>query len=93
MKNDSLGDRIKSSYESRSQTHLPRRTYTMIRLDGRAFHSFLKGCKKPYDLELMSDMDNTAKYLCENIQGCRMGYVQSDEITLILSDFCTNYIY
>lgn len=90
MKNDSLGDRMKN-YEGRSQSHLPRRTYTMLRLDGKAFHTFTKGLKRPYDLELMSDMDNTAKYLCENIQGCKFGYVQSDEITLVLTDFDTIY--
>lgn len=27
------------------------------------------------------------KYLCENIQGCVLGYTQSDEITLILVDY------
>lgn len=90
MKNDSLSDKMKN-YEGRSQSHLPLRTYTMLRLDGKAFHTFTKGLKRPYDLELMSDMDNTAKYLCENIQGCKFGYVQSDEITLVLTDFDTIY--
>jgi tRNA(His) 5'-end guanylyltransferase len=87
MKNDSLGDRIKNNYEGRSQTYLPRRTYTIIRIDGKAFHSYTKSCKRPYDLELIEDMDNTAKYLCENIQGCKLAYVQSDEISLVLTDF------
>lgn len=27
------------------------------------------------------------KYLCENIQGCVLGYTQSDEVTLILVDY------
>lgn len=88
MIKDALGDRMKN-YEGRSQTYLPRRTYTMIRLDGKAFHSYTKHCKRPYDLDLMSDMDNTAKYLCENIQGCKIAFVQSDEITLVLIDFET----
>ena len=88
MIKDSLGDRMKN-YEGRSQTYLPLRTYTMIRLDGKAFHTYTKGCKRPFDVELMSDMDNTAKYLCENIQGCKLAYVQSDEITLVLGDFTT----
>ena len=86
MNKDSLGDRMKNDYESRSQTYLPRRTYTMLRLDGKAFHTFTKHCKRPYDLDLMSDMDETAKYLCENIQGCKLAYVQSDEISLLLRD-------
>jgi tRNA(His) guanylyltransferase len=86
MKSDNLGDRMKN-YERRSQSLLPRRTHTMIRLDGKAFHTYTKHCKRPYDLGLMRDMDNTAKYLCENIQGCKLAYVQSDEITLALTDF------
>ena len=32
-------------------------------------------------------MQETMKYLCENIQGCVLGYTQSDEITLILVDY------
>lgn len=34
-------------------------------------------------------MQETMKYLCENIQGCVFGYTQSDEITLILIDYQT----
>ncbi len=89
MKKDSLGDRMKNNYENRSQLNLPRRTYTVIRLDGKAFHSYTRGLVRPYDTNLMEDMDETAKYLCENIQGCKFAYVQSDEITLVLTDFDT----
>ena len=46
---DSLGDRMKEFYENRSKTYLTRRTPVIIRLDGKAFHSFTKGFKKPYD--------------------------------------------
>ena len=34
-------------------------------------------------------MNQTMKYLCENIQGCKLGYTQSDEITLLLTDYDT----
>ena len=84
---DALGDRIKSQYEARSQTYLPRRTYTMIRLDGCHFHTYTKKLVKPFDWEFIYDMNETAKYLASNIQGCKIAYVQSDEITLLLSDF------
>jgi tRNA(His) guanylyltransferase len=84
---DSLGDRMKNNYEMRSQSYLPRRTYTMIRLDGRAFHTYTRGLARPFDNDLMCDMDLTAKFLCENIQGCKFAYVQSDEISLVLTDF------
>lgn len=84
---DSLGDRIKGHYEARAQSYLPRRTYTLIRLDGKAFHTYTRGCERPYDQGLMDDMDATAKALCEQIQGAKLAYVQSDEITLVLTDF------
>jgi tRNA(His) 5'-end guanylyltransferase len=32
-------------------------------------------------------MQDTMKYLCENVQGCVLGYCQSDEITLVLVDY------
>lgn len=84
---DALGDRIKNQYESRTKYFLPRRTYTLIRLDGKAFHTFTKGFERPYDERLMAAMDYTTKMLCENVQGCKLGYVQSDEISLLLTDF------
>lgn len=66
---------------------LMRRTPVIIRVDGRAFHTFTKGFQKPFDEVLMSAMQDTMKYLCENIQGCVLGYTQSDEITLVLTDY------
>lgn len=83
---DKLGDRMKD-HESRARIYLPRRTNTMIRLDGKAFHTYTKNCKKPFDDGLMEDMDCTAIALCEEIQGVKLGYVQSDEITLWLTDY------
>lgn len=88
-KKDSLGDRMKENYENRSKTYLVRRTPVIIRLDGKAFHTFTKGMKKPYDEIFHNAMNATMKYLCENIQGCKLGYTQSDEITLLLTDYDT----
>ena len=84
---DDLGKRMKEFYEIRTRTFLPRRTYTIIRIDGKAFHTYTRGLKRPFDDGLIEDMDLTTKYLCENIQGCKLGYVQSDEISLLLTDF------
>jgi tRNA(His) 5'-end guanylyltransferase len=86
--NDSLGDRMKD-YESRTGHMLMRRTYTIIRLDGKAFHTYTKGFKRPFDTGLMRIMDQTAQKLCESIQGAKMAYVQSDEISILLTDFET----
>ena len=88
-KKDSLGDRMKENYENRAKTYLTRRTPVIIRLDGKAFHTFTRGMKKPYDEIFHNTMNTTMKYLCENIQGCKLGYTQSDEITLLLTDYDT----
>lgn len=85
--NDALGDRMKEYYENRTRVSLPRRTYTIIRIDGKAFHTYTKGLKRPFDTDLIEDMNNTTKYLCEHVQGVKLGYVQSDEISLVLTDF------
>ncbi|MES2463940.1 MAG: tRNA(His) guanylyltransferase Thg1 family protein [Armatimonadota bacterium] len=84
---DPLGDRMKADYESRTRYYLPRRTYTLIRVDGKAFHQYTKGCERPYDLGLMEDMDAAAVALCQNIEGARLAFVQSDEISVLLTDF------
>lgn len=85
--NDELGKRMKEYYENIPKTKLMRRTPVAIRIDGKAFHTFTKGFKKPFDDILINSMQETMKYLCENIQGCVFGYTQSDEITLILIDY------
>ena len=85
--NDELGKRMKMFYEQIPKTKLMRRTPVCIRLDGKAFHSFTRGFKRPFDEVLIQSMEDTMQYLCENIQGVVIGYHQSDEITLILQDY------
>lgn len=83
---DSLGDRMKG-YENISRIYLTRRTPIIIRIDGKAFHSFTRGFARPFDDVLIKSMQDTAKYLCENIMGCKLAYTQSDEISLLLVDY------
>lgn len=85
--NDELGTRMKEFYEGVPKTRLVRRMPVAIRIDGKAFHTFTRGFQKPFDEILVKSMQDTMKYLCENIQGCVLGYTQSDEITLILVDY------
>ena len=85
--NDDLGTRMKEYYEQIPKTKLMRRTPVICRIDGKAFRSFTKGFKRPFDEILIQSMQKTTKYLCENIQGCVLGYTQSDEITLVLVDY------
>lgn len=89
MKKDSLGDRMKSHYENIPKTRLTRREPVIIRIDGKAFHTFTRGFQRPFDDILIESMQETMKYLCENIQGCKMGYCQSDEISLLITDYET----
>lgn len=87
MNKDNLGDRMKENYENRAKTQLLRRTPVIIRLDGKAFHTFTRGFKKPFDNILTEAMQQTMLTLCKEIQGCVLGYTQSDEITLVLTDY------
>ena len=87
MFKDELGTRMKKYYEEVPKIKLMRRTPVIIRIDGRSFHSFTKKFQKPFDELLIKAMQETTKYLCENIQGCVLGYTQSDEISLLLVDY------
>ena len=84
---DDLGKRMKTFYEQVPKTKLMRRCPVAVRIDGKSFHTFTKNFQKPFDEVLIKTMQDTMKYLCENIQGCVLGYTQSDEITLILVDY------
>jgi tRNA(His) guanylyltransferase len=54
MKKYSIGNRMKENYENRYRFQLTRRTPVIIRLDGKAFHTFTKGLEKPFDLTLQT---------------------------------------
>lgn len=82
---DLFGDRMKQ-YESINNTYLIPKLYTVIRLDGKAFSTYTKQFKKPFDNDLIKLMDETAIYLCSNIQGAKFAFVQSDEISIYISD-------
>lgn len=84
---DQIGDRMKLFYEDRTRYALMRKAYTIIRIDGKAFHTYTKGLKRPFDDQLMDDMDVTAAYICQNIQGAKFAFVQSDEISVLITDF------
>lgn len=85
--NDELGKRMKENYEQVPKYRLTRRTPVIIRIDGKAFHTFTRGFQRPFDEVLRRSMTRTMEYLCNNIQGCIFGYTQSDEISLVLSDY------
>ena len=85
-KKDSLGDRMKT-YEAVSKNYLVRRAPVCIRLDGKSFHTFTRGLDRHFDSKFTELMQSTMLSFCNEIQGCVLGYTQSDEITLILIDY------
>jgi tRNA(His) guanylyltransferase len=87
MSHDSLGDRMKEKYEKISHNTLTGRMPTIIRVDGRAFHTLTKNRQKPFDDYLMDCMNRTAIALCKEIQGACISYVQSDEISVLINDY------
>lgn len=87
-KTDSLGDRMKG-YEDTFRHYLPGRMPAIVRVDGKAFHTFTRGLQKSFDHSFVNAMWNTAIKLCEELQGVKLAYWQSDEISLLLTDYDT----
>lgn len=85
----SLGDRMKSYYENISRIYLTRRTPVILRIDGKAFHTLTKRLKlkRPFDEGFIASINDTMVKLCENIQGAKLGYCQSDEISILITDY------
>lgn len=71
MDTSALAKRMKK-YEAVPKNTLIRRTPVIIRVDGRAFHTFTKGFQKPFDDVLMRVMQDTMKHLCDQIQDMLM---------------------
>lgn len=82
---DSLGDRMKR-YENCYRIELPRRMPVIVRIDGRAFHTFTRGFQKPFDNLMVRTMQHVALDLAKEVAGCKLAYVQSDEISLLVTN-------
>lgn len=77
-------------YRGLSDYKLLPNSYVIIFLDGRSFSHMVKNkFLKPFDDDFIRMMNETAKYVCKNVQGCKFAFVQSDEISLVLTDFDT----
>lgn len=85
----SIGDRIKA-YEACSAPRLSPNAPVIIRVDGRAFHTFTRGMRRPFDHVLMKVMVDAAVETAREMQGFKLGYVQSDEATFLLTDYDTH---
>jgi tRNA(His) 5'-end guanylyltransferase len=94
MDKTSLGDRMKG-YEGVTRSKVMRRTPTIIRIDGKAFHTWTKHLKhidpklenEPFSDVMHRCMMSTTKQLVDNMQNAVLGYTQSDEISILLNDW------
>lgn len=84
----SLGFRMKQ-WEHEYRRAVPSPSYLLLRLDGRSFHTFTRHLDRPFDVDLMEAMDQTMLTLCNDIEGVRVGYCQSDEISLLVTNWVT----
>ncbi len=84
---DSLGDRMKQNYERPAQHCLTRRTPVVIRIDGRAFHTFTRNFPKPFSSKFSDSMVAAATAVANEMQGFKLGYIQSDEASFLLTDY------
>jgi tRNA(His) 5'-end guanylyltransferase len=87
MPEDSLGDRMKTNYENPCRFYLTRRTPVVIRVDGRAFHTFTRNFPKPFSVKFADAMILAAMQVAGEAQGFKLGYVQSDEASFVLTDY------
>jgi len=86
MDKTSLGDRMKLNYEKRHRHQLIRRMPVIVRVDGKAFHTFTRGMPIFYPL-LMDAMAESAAKVSKHIQGFKVAYVQSDEVSFLITDY------
>lgn len=86
-----IGDRFKTNYEAPACHHLTRRTPVVVRVDGRAFHTFTRNFPKPFSCnfscKFSDSMVGAALYVASQMQGFKLGYVQSDEASFLLTDY------
>jgi tRNA(His) guanylyltransferase len=86
---DNLGNRMKRNYEDRQRFFLTRRVPVIMRLDGRAFHTLTRHGDTPFDQDFIDAMVRTMMVLFRAVQGAKVAYHQSDEMTLLITDFDT----
>lgn len=80
---DELGNRMKRYEAVTGDRILVPKMPFIIRVDGKAFHTFTKGVVKPFDKIIEHAMIKTAEALCKDIPGAVIAYTQSDEITVV----------
>ena len=90
--NSDLGNRMKR-YENIPRIALTPRMPMIIRVDGRAFHTYTRRFKPlqdgPWSIHMRNAMTAAAEGLMKEISGAKIAYVQSDEISVLVTDYDT----
>jgi tRNA(His) guanylyltransferase len=84
-----IGQRMKQNYEFPARHWLTRRMPVIVRVDGKAFHTYTEYMEKPFSRHLMEGMVQAAEDAIYDMQGCRAAYIQSDEASFLLTDYDT----
>jgi len=86
MQIDELAQRMKS-YES--DTRLPKGA-AIVRVDGKAFHTWTRNFEKPFDRDFSDSMLSVTVRTFKDLQGCKLAYTQSDEASFLLTNLEEN---
>lgn len=79
---DTIGSAIKECEKKFSPQLDPYAGPIIVRLDGRAFHTFTKGLNRPFDERLAKCMWEATIFVLEQTHA-KIAYTQSDEISLL----------
>lgn len=79
---DALGDQLKA-VEAASQHAVRPDQFMVVRVDGRAFHSYTRGLPRPFDTTLMDDLDAATVALLGDMSATAVAFTQSDEISVV----------
>jgi tRNA(His) 5'-end guanylyltransferase len=85
----SIGSRIKVNYEDRARFYLTRRTPVIVRVDGRAFHTFTRQFERPFDRRIIDSMVLSTMQVIGEMSGFKLAYIQSDEASFLITDYDT----
>lgn len=89
MKFDSLEERM-LYFRGLTDYKLTPNSYVICMIDGRSFSKKIKKkFERPFDDKFINAMNEVAKFVCKEVQGCKLAYVQSDEISFVITDFDT----
>lgn len=86
---DAFGDKVKEFEAISAKETLDETLPMCVRIDGKAFHTYTRGLERPYDKRLSDAMISTMNFLLEKTDA-RLGYTQSDEISLVYFKMANN---